>query len=250
MDDVKVKSLSKALEILECFSVEQPELGITEICHMLDLNKSNVHNIVSTFEKHSYLTKNPLTNKYRLGLNILKLSNIISSTLHERDFIFPHIKQIANETGEMVYYSIKHHNSVLYLDYACTSGTIMEKSRMGVMAPMYCTTTGKAMMAYLPQAELEEVLKSDFHKFTDKTITNKEIMLVELERIRNRGYATDNMEHEYGVKGVGVPILDKKGYPFAGISISGPSLRFDENRIEYFANLLNKHKEIIERQFL
>jgi IclR family KDG regulon transcriptional repressor len=248
MEDAKVKSLSKALDVLECFSVEQPELGITEICSMLGLYKSNVHNIVATFEKHGYLTKNPLNSKYRLGLNILKLSNIISSTLHERDYIKPHIKQIANETDEIVYYAIMHHKEVLYLDYACTSGTIMETSKMGVMAPVHCTATGKAMLANLSDSDLNGIFTDDFQKFTEWTITNKDIMRIELEKTRQRGYSIDNMEHEYGIKGVGVPILDKRGHAVAAISVSGPSLRFDDNKIEFFAGLLKKHKADIERQ--
>jgi IclR family KDG regulon transcriptional repressor len=248
--DPKVKSLSKALNVLECFSVEQPELGITELCGKLGLFKSNVHNIVSTFEQHGFLTKNPVNNKYRLGLNILKLSNIISSTLHERDFVFRHIKQIAQETNEIVYYGIMHNFNVLYLDYASTASSLIETSRMGVTAPMYCTATGKAMMAFLPQKDLDEICKDELHKFTDKTITDKEFMLVELERIRQRGYSVDNMEHEYGIKGVGIPILDKKGYPFAALSVSGPSLRFDDNKVEYFASLLKKHKDVIEKQLI
>jgi IclR family KDG regulon transcriptional repressor len=248
MENVKVKSLSKALNVLECFSVDKPELGITELCSMLGLFKSNVHNIVTTFEQHGFLTKNPLTSKYKLGLNILKLSNIISSNLHERDFILPHIKKIANETDEMVYYGILHKRLLLYLDFACTSGTIIEKSKMGVTAPLYCTATGKAIMAYLPEIELDEIFRDGFHKFTERTITDKDSMIVELDNIRNRGYSIDNMEHEYGIKGIGIPILNSKGYPIAAISISGPSLRFDDNRIKFFAGLLAEHKKAIARQ--
>jgi DNA-binding IclR family transcriptional regulator len=248
MDNVKVKSLSKALNILECFSVDKPELGITELCDMLGLFKSNVHNIVTTFEQHGFLTKNPQTSKYRLGLNILKLSNIISSNLHERDFILPHIKRIANETEEMVYYGILHKRLLLYLDFACTSGTIIEKSKMGVTAPLYCTATGKAIMAYLPEEELEEIFQDGFHKFTERTITDKESMLIELEHIRQRGYSVDTMEHEYGIKGVGIPILNNKGYPIAAISVSGPSLRFDKEKIQFFAGLLKEHRNAIAQQ--
>ncbi|MFC4301903.1 IclR family transcriptional regulator [Cohnella boryungensis] len=248
MEESKVKSLSKALDVLECFSIEQPELGITEICNKLGLYKSNVHNIVATFEKHGYLTKNPLNNKYKLGLNILKLSNIISSNLHERDFILPHIKKIANETDEIVYYAILHNKQVLYLDYACTSGTIIETSKMGVMAPVYCTATGKAIMSCLPKHDLDSLMQDEFNQYTERTITDKEQMRIELDKSRKRGYSVDNMEHEYGIKGVGVPILDRKGYPFAAISVSGPSLRFDEGKVEFFASLLKQHKEAIERQ--
>lgn len=250
MDEPKVKSLSKALSILECFSAERPELGITDICGMLRLNKSNVHNIVSTFERHGYLTQNPETNKYRLGLSILKLGNIISSSIQDRDVILPHIKQIANETDEIAYYGIMHENSLLYLDYACTSGSIFEKSKMGVTAPLHCTATGKAMLAYLPENKLEEILQMEFKVLTEWTIASKEQMRIEVDKIRKRGYSIDNMEHEYGIKGVGVPILDKNGYPFAAISVSGPSLRFDDAKIEIFAALLKKHKQEIESQLI
>lgn len=250
MENTKVKSLSKALGILECFSIDRPELGITDICGMLGLNKSNVHNIVSTFERHGYLVQNPLTNKYKLGLGILKLSNIISSSMQERDVILPHIKQIATETDEIVYYAIMHDKSLLYLDYACTSGTIIEKSKMGVTAPLHCTATGKAMLAWLPEDELAELLQMEGKKYTEWTITDKEAIYTELNRIRKRGYSIDQMEHEYGIKGVGVPIMDKWGYPFAAISVSGPSLRFDDAKIQAFAHLLRQHKQAIENQLI
>jgi Transcriptional regulator len=251
--DTKIKSLSKALNLLECFSVERPELGITDLCNMLGLYKSNVHNIVSTLEKHGYLMKNPQTSKYRLGTRILRLSHIISKTLRERDFILPHITQIANETEEVVYYGVLHGRSVMYLDYAHTtsnvsSGTMYEISRMGATAPVHCTATGKAMLAYLPRHELDDILDGPFQAFTDRTIVRKELMLIELEKIRERGYSIDNMEHEYGVKGVGVPILNSEGFPIAAISVAGPSLRFDDTKIEYFAGILKKHVAEIRSQ--
>ncbi|GJM70350.1 IclR family transcriptional regulator [Paenibacillus macerans] len=248
MEESKVKSLSKALDVLDCFSVDEPELGITEICNKLGLYKSNVHNIVSTFEKHGYLTKNPHTNKYKLGLNILKLSNIISSNLHERDFIQPHIKQIANETDEIVYYAILHNKQVLYLDYACTSGTIMGDVQDGRHGSSVLHRDGKSDAGFFAGRRTRKLAAGRFAQFTENTITNKEAMRAELIKSRKRGYSVDNMEHEYGIKGVGVPIMDRRGYPFAAISISGPSLRFDEDKIEFFAGLLKQHKQQIERQ--
>jgi DNA-binding IclR family transcriptional regulator len=104
------------------------------------------------------------------------------------------------------------------------------------------------MMAYLPRHELDEIWNAPFPALTDRTITRKELMLIELEKIRERGYSIDNMEHEYGVKGVGVPILNSEGYPIAAISVAGPSLRFDDTKIEYFAGILKKHVAEIRKQ--
>src|SRR5690625_2083309 len=169
-DKVKIKSLSRALNILDCYTTDRIELGITEICDLLNLNKSHVHNVVSTFEHHGYLVKNPENNKYRLGFHILKLSNIINSNMTELDFIRPHIRKIAKETNEIVYYGILNDDHVLYLDYASTSGTIHERPKMGVMAPTYCSATGKAMMAYLPTSEVENFFKGGVKAFTEQTI--------------------------------------------------------------------------------
>src|SRR5690625_4702453 len=98
--DIKIKSLYKALQVLDCFSVDEPELGVTEISKELSLYKSNVFNIVDTFVKAGYLEQNQENGKYKLSYKILELSQIISSNISFRKLILPYMQELANDTDE------------------------------------------------------------------------------------------------------------------------------------------------------
>src|SRR5690606_14834436 len=106
---------------------------------------------------------------------------------------------------------------------------------LGVKAPMYCTGIGKAMLAYMPQDAVEQIVDGELKAYTENTITEKEALLQDLREIVARGYSIDNMEHEFGIKCIGMPLRNQKRQVVAGISISGPSLRFDDQKIQTYA---------------
>jgi len=246
--DVKVKSLYKALKILECFTTKNPELGITEISEKMGLYKSNVHNIITTFEKAGYMEKNPENGKYRLGLKILELAHIITSNISLRKIIVPYMQEIANKANEIVYFGIPREGQVLYLDSAYPRNSVPSRSMLGETAPMYCTAIGKAMLAWFDDREIQDIISQKLVRFTENTITNPELLMKEMKEIRKRGYAVDNMEHEYGIKCVGMAIRNRNGQVVAGLSVSGPSLRFTEDRIKELAALISQNIEAIQER--
>ncbi|NHN30307.1 hypothetical protein G9U52_10720 [Paenibacillus sp. S3N08] len=103
---------------------------------------------------------------------------------------------------------------------------------LGVKALLYCTGIGKGMLAYLPDDRIKTVVERGLTAITDSTITNKEALIRDLQQIRARGYSIDNMEHEYGIRCIFMPIRNKRREVIAGLSISGSSLRFDEPKIK------------------
>ncbi|WP_028553037.1 IclR family transcriptional regulator [Paenibacillus sp. UNC451MF] len=245
-EEIKVKSLYKALRIMDCFTVNQPELGITEISEMLGLYKSNVHNIVDTFVKAGYLEQNPDNEKYRLGMKILELGHVISSRMNIRQIMLPFMQELADFTNETVYLGTPSEGEVIYLDSSSPKSQLSTRSMLGVKAPMYCTGIGKAMLAFLPEEVLHTVVARGLKQHTDNTLTDPEKLKEELAAIRLRGYSIDNMEHEFGIKCIGMPILNTKRQVVAGISISGPSLRFEEDKIKEYAVKLGEAVRSIE----
>ncbi|MFE5318268.1 IclR family transcriptional regulator [Paenibacillus sp. NPDC056579] len=241
-EDIKVKSLFKALRILECFTVNDPELGITEISEQMGLYKSNVHNIVATFVKLGYLEQNPENDKYRLGFKILELSHVISSNISIRKVILPYMQELADHANETVYLGIPSDTEVIYLESSSPKNQLSTRSMLGLKAPLYCTGIGKAMLANLPGEVLASIIAKGPTKFTDQTITDEAALRAELDATRTRGYSIDNMEHEYGIKCIGMPIHNKKKQVVAAISLSGPSLRFTQDKIEEH---VLKMKEIV-----
>ncbi len=239
-DRIKNKSLEKAMAVLECFCKKQPELGVTEISEQLDLYKSNVFNILSTFEVLGYVEKNQQTSKYRLGLKILELANVINNSNGFRQSIYPLITDLSTQLGEVVYYGVPDDGNVIYLDAAYPANTTASRVIIGDKAPMYCTAIGKAMLAYLPENEINDILSRPLNVFTPNTITDAGQMKSELQSIRESGFSVDDMEHEHGIKCVGVPIFNANRKVVAAISASGPSLRFEKNNILRCAELLKE----------
>lgn len=244
-NNIKVKSLKKALEILECFSLEQPELGITEISSKLNLNKSNVHNIVATFEACGYLEQNAESGKYRLSLKILQLSHVISRNMNFQFIVHKAVKELAEKIDEIVYFGIPDGENVMYMDGGFPDKVFNVRWVQGMTAPLVCTSIGKAMLAYMDESFIDKVLQKPIQRFTDYTITDPIEIKEQLRQVKSNGYSLDCMEHEYGVKCVGVPVFNHQGNLIGALSTTGPSLRFeDENIIAYVKLLKEKALEI------
>ncbi|WP_334105333.1 IclR family transcriptional regulator, partial [Muricomes intestini] len=145
--EIKIKSLQKALEVLNCFS-SKPTLGVTEISEQLGLYKSNVHNILSTFQAMNYLEKDEESDKYKLGMGIFTLSRALGDTFAITKIAMPYMQELANITNTRVYLAIPHNNEVVYLEamYPAESTHLM-RSMLGERADMHCTGLGKAMLA-------------------------------------------------------------------------------------------------------
>ena len=233
----KMKSLSKALKLLDCFDSSTPELGITELAKILELNKSNVFNIVATFEQQGYLEKNKGTGKYRLGLKLLEFSYLINENLGYQRVLYDIMKDVSNELGAITYFAILRQQKVFYLcsvypykkDYNFPYRTII-----GETAPLYCTSLGKALMAFMPQEELDDyLLQADtFKAFTERTVIEPDRVREEVIRVRQNGYSVDDEEHEYGVKCIGVPVLMPESRQIAAFSASGSVSTFTDQNFD------------------
>lgn len=246
--EIKVKSLQKALEVLNCFIDKQP-LGVTEISEQLGLYKSNVHNILVTFKSMGYLEQELESGKYRLGTAIFSLSRALKENMTVSNIVLPFLQRIAEEVNEVVYLSIPKDNELIYLDvvypirqFYLTGGPVT-----GERADLYCTGAGKAILARYPDEEVERILSSELKAYTEYTVTDKSVLWQEIRLIRKKGYAIDNMETILGVKCIGVAIQNHAGEVECGISVSAPSLRMGEEKIIEFAAILKRYKHEIEK---
>lgn len=245
--EIKVKSLQKALEILNLFA-DKPVLGVTEISEYFGIYKSTVHNILSTLKAMEYLEQDEETGKYRLGIQVFTLSKVLGDTYSITKIAGLYMQELSNITRERVYLAVPYREEVLYLDamYPAESVELM-RSILGERAQMYCTGIGKAMLANMNERAIDEYLNShELKAFTENSITDKEVFKQELVRTRQRGYAIDDMEHEFGIKCVAMPIFDRNRNLYAAISISGLASHFTEEKMSEWAILLKKYITKIE----
>ncbi|PYG87963.1 IclR family transcriptional regulator [Ruminiclostridium sufflavum DSM 19573] len=246
--EVKIKSLQKAIEVLNCF-VKKPKLGVTEISETLGLYKSNVHNILDTYRQMGYVEQDEETGKYSLGIGIFDLSRALGDTFAISKIAQPYMQELANITNENVYLAVPHRGEVLYLEATYPAqATHLMRTLFGERAAMYCTGIGKAMLANMPERFILDYLVQDFVRFTENTIIDKRVLREELQVTRVRGYAIDNMEHEFGVKCVALPIFDSQRQVVAAMSVSGASLKFTDSFILEVAELEKRYIQKIERR--
>lgn len=243
----KVKSLYKALKLLEYFDAEHAERGITEIAELSGYLKSTVHNIMQTFEQYGFVRKSSLSGKYRLGAKILELSHVYYLSNDMIKVIKGFMKEISSTTGETVYLATMSDREVVYVEAEYPANAMRTSQALGFKAPLYCTGVGKAILALLPKEEIETILTGELKRFTPNTIIDKQELLRELETIFERGYAIDNMEHEYGIKCVAVPIRSRNEELRFSLSITSPSLRMTDENIEKYSELLLEKSEAMYR---
>lgn len=137
----------------------------------------------------------------------------------------PYMQEIANASNERVYLAVPQGDEVLYLEcmYPARIFHLM-RTIAGERCKMYCSGLGKAILANLPKEIMTDYASRPKVKFTENTLVDTQALLQDLALTRLRGYAIDNMEHEFGVKCVALPIFDHNQQPCAALSVSGVTL--------------------------
>jgi DNA-binding IclR family transcriptional regulator len=165
-------------------------------------------------------------NRYRLGLKLYELGNRAVEQVDLRTRVHPYFRRLAAQVGETVHLSVLQKTSIVYLDKVEPNRRVCVSSKTGSSNPVYCTSMGKAMLAFQPPEVIEQIVsKIRFVRYTHKTLTSREALLKALERVRRRGYAIDDQEIEVGVRCIGAPIFDEKRRAIAAVSVSGPASR-------------------------
>jgi DNA-binding IclR family transcriptional regulator len=221
----QLHSLDRAVAVLEMLGESDTALSLAEVCQRLRLHKSTAHRSLMVLERSALIERTP-ENRYRLGLKLYELGNRAVEQVDLRTRVHPYFRRLAAQVGETVHLSVLQKTSILYLDKVEPNRRVCVSSRTGTSNPVYCTSMGKAMLAFQPPEVIDQIVsKIRFVRYTHKTLTSREALLKALERVRRRGYAIDDQEIEIGVRCIGAPIFDEKRQAIAAVSVSGPASR-------------------------
>jgi DNA-binding IclR family transcriptional regulator len=224
------------LSILDMLSAQGPDLTLGEISDKLQLHKSTVHRLMMVLERHKLVERNAVNGHYRLGLKLFELGTKAISQLDLRDRARPFLETLVLETSETVHLCILDDSEVVYLDKVEPQRSVRMATSVGRRNPAHCTAVGKAMMAHLPPAQVEAIVrKQGMRAMTSNTITSLFELKKELSAIRERGYSVDNEEIEEGVRCVGCVVRNFSGEPVAAVSISGPAFRLTQEKVPVLA---------------
>jgi DNA-binding IclR family transcriptional regulator len=236
----KVNSVIKALKILELFTPANSELSLAQIGKMMDTPKSTLLNLLKTLESECYLYKVRNSQNYRLGFKLIELGYNMRSTLSIVPYAIPYMEDLQQLTGSNIYLTSHINGRVMYLEGVYNSRRASKYSIVGKTLPMHCTSSGKAMLSYMSEQQILEIIeKNGLSMSTPNTISDQKILFNELHTSRERGYAVDNEEETLGIRCVAIAVLDSSGYPVGALSISGSAMLLSDECIQNFLKPLS-----------
>lgn len=243
-----VSSVLKVFSILDALG-EQKEIGVSELSQRLMMSKATTYRFLQTMKTLGYVSQDGEADKYSLTLKLFELG---SKSLEYVDLIAladKEMRAISEETNEALHLGALDENAIIYIHKIDSGYNLRMQSRIGRRNPLYSTAIGKVLLADREESVVRQTLSDvEFVKHTDKTLENTEQLLSELKVVQEQHYAEDNEEQEPGLRCIAAPIYDRFGTVIAGVSISFPTIRFDEKRMSYYVGLLHKAGENISEK--
>lgn len=237
MSDI-IQSVDRALEVMIYLYHEGKETSITKIAADLGVYKSTVYRTLVTLENRGFVRKNPETERYWLGNRLFVLGKGVENWMGLPEIVRPYAKKLYDAYCEVVNVSILERNpddvyrSVIILKEESDRQVLTVNPPVGSSSECYCSSVGKCLLAYSADIDLGVYETHPMRPHTDHTITTVAALRSELAKVRDRGYAMDHEELEYGLTCIGAPILNQKGEAVAAISLSGPTSRMLSGDIE------------------
>ncbi|MGO4548536.1 IclR family transcriptional regulator [Paenibacillus sp. 2TAB23] len=242
-----LSSVANALRIMNSFTVEKPTKGVSELADELGISKSAVSRLLSTLASEGYVLKEPTTQKYSLGLQILKLNSVVTSQLEINHAAQPIIRELAKSTGEAVLISVLE-DEIVYIEQIECRHQECILPLVGYRSPAHCTSAGKLLLAYYEKERLHKLVKKGFTSYTAKTITDKEVLQKQLMEIRKLHFSCCESEYLEGLICFSAPIRNYMNSVVAAITIMGPVQRINEHTRQSIINKLIRSAREISRE--
>jgi IclR family transcriptional regulator, KDG regulon repressor len=221
-----LSSVRNAARLLKEFRSREPQIGVSELARRLGLGKSTVHRLLTTLVGEGLIERDPRTGGYRLGLVVFELGEAVRVHLDLHAAAGPVLASLREQTGESSQVGVLDGHEVVYVDRLESSQSLRLFTETGRRVPVHCTSSGKVLLASLDPEALEQVLAAaPLLRLTDHTITGRDELLAELDKVRRRGWAEAVNERELGVASVAAPVRDARGEIVAAISIGAPTVR-------------------------
>lgn len=242
-----LKTSLTTLRVIDALK-ERGEIGVSDVARELDIPKSSAYNHLQTLREKGYVVKED--SKYRLGLQFLEVGGYLRNQTKLYEVAEPNLDDLAAETGERANLLVEENGMGIYLYLAKSSEAIQTDSYVGFRTHLHSTAVGKAILAYLPQEEVERIVEHrGLPAISENTITSRPALFDELESTRARGYALDDEERLPGLRCVAAPVLTADDEVLGAISVSGPVSRISNERFESeLPELVHQKTNIIELQ--
>ncbi|MEW9834163.1 IclR family transcriptional regulator [Mesorhizobium marinum] len=239
--DENLKSLSKVAAILDCFSTTHRAMSLADICKHTGYPRSTTHRLLASMREVGFLDQDRERERYRLGIKLFAYGNVMLANMDLHREARPYVEALGRMTGLSVHLAVFGGERAVVIHRAEPAPGGLTPLNLLENAPVHCTSIGKAILAFQPESVVQRVIEAGLARYTDSTITDGEQLRLELQKVRDRGYALDNGEHQPGLRCVGAPIRDQFGRVFASISATASSMQFPADREASVAAIVIHH---------
>lgn len=244
-----VESIARGMNVFSFIVNSEKAVGITQIAKALHLSIGAVQRVTYTLQKLGYLRKDEEIQKYSIGHNGLVLGLGIVKDIDLKRVAHPYLKELSAEIDETVNLAILNGTQIVYIDRVKTGQIININLNIGSKLPVYCTSMGKSLLAFLPKHELLGLLdKINIKLVTPNTIPTKARLLEELEKVKQSGFSVNDRELDVGLRSVAAPVRNEYGTVVAAVNIAVPSSRvtFEQLTTRFASKVMHLSKVISE----
>ena len=224
-----VRATEKSLRILDSLQ-ELRGAGVTDLSRYLSMSKATVHHHLSTLEEFGYVVKEG--NEYRLGMRLFEMGQFACREREILDLAKRDVESLAQETGELANLMIEEQGRGIYIHIARGENAVQLDTKIGTSQPLHASALGKAILSELSDERRNEIFEErGLPQVTPNTVTDRDELLTEIGTIQERGFAIDGEERAEGIRCVAAPITTNTGRLVGAVSVSGPSTRLKNERL-------------------
>lgn len=239
-----VQSVDRAVSILD-FLALKGEAGVTEIAAELGVHKSTAFRLLGALSARGLVEQPDERGKYCLGFGIIRLAGATAARLDLTQQSRPVCEQLAAAVSETVNLAVASEGWAVNIAQVQGSAAVISHNWVGQRTPLHATSSGKVLLAFLPEHEREQILAGKLERYTQNTVTDASILRAQLDAVREQGHASTVEELELGLNAVAAPIRSHDQRVVAAVSVSGPSYRVTEERIAEIAETTTKYADQI-----
>jgi DNA-binding IclR family transcriptional regulator len=221
-----VQSIARAFRILETIADHSDGISHADLSKAVGLHASTAFHLIRTMLALGYLRQDPDTKRYHIARRVFLLAARVSDEVNLVNAALPVMRDLAESMGETAHLGVLSREGAITVAKSEGTSTFRVSERLGVLRPAHCTAIGKALLASLPKAELDDFLaRIELKEFTPRTIVDPARLRRELDRVRETGYAADDAEFNGELRCTAAIVRDFSGRGIAALGISGPTWR-------------------------
>ena len=230
-NELALKTVVKTFKVIELMCENRYECTLTELAKNLQFSLGTIQRITGTLLKLGYIQRESHSKNLRLTSKWLRIGFASLNQLNLRKIAISYLKKLNEKTNETVSLAVLDKDDLIYIERFQSSHHVTTNIRPGDRRPLYCTSIGKAILAFQTESDIKEIMgRIELTKYTSKTIIDKKKLLNELSKIKKKGFAENLGEITSDLYGMAVPIFNDVGIAVAGVNVVIPKLRFSKNK--------------------